>query len=70
MDAKAEGSPGRLGEKNTSKDEQVTAVNRSDLRLIFVSAMVLLVFIASIPQTIDMYVIGIVGDKNFSESDE
>ena len=46
------------------------AVNRSDLRFIFVSFMVLSVFTASIPQMIEMYVIGIVGDKNFSESDE
>ena len=70
MDAKAEDRPGRFGEKNISNDEHIMAVNRSDLRFIFVSFMVLSVFIASIPQMIDMYVIGIVGDKNFSERDE
>jgi hypothetical protein len=71
IDAPKEHSPGLLDCVNAKiKDELISNVEARDTVLILIIELIFPLFIASMAEIIDIYVIGIVGDSDFRGSEE
>ena len=70
IDAPKEHSPGLYVAKNRwISSVLIIVVVTSDEKFIFANELIFLLFIASIEKIIDMYVIGMVGDRDLSASE-